>query len=225
MQVAPDVSSATTVTERPLTEEERHLLSLRLDRVGAESRKALRKTGAASTVVCGVLAVITLLTSDAPQLIVLAFWGTLAVAFGLWLGMPWRRLVRDQVRLLAEGFQTNRAREIQIRSPRVVKFEEADDEGPCYAFEYDAGESLFVVGHEFYEDEAFPNSDFSILQILGKSGNAIDQIVLKRGDKLRPERVVPASAKNQMDLPEHLTVVGAPLDLIEAAVTRPSSTA
>lgn len=220
-----DVSSAITVTERPLTEEERHLLSLRLDRIGAESRKALLKTGAASTAVCAILAVITLLTSDAPRVVVLAFWGTLALAFGLWLGMPWRRLVRDQVRLLAEGFQTNRAREIQIRSPRVVEFAEAEDEGACYAFEYDDGESLFVVGQEFYEDEAFPNSDFSIVQVLGKSGQAIDQIVLKRGEKLRPERVVPASAKRRMDLPEHLTVVGAPLDLIEAAVTRSPSTA
>jgi hypothetical protein len=220
-----DVSAATTVTERPLTEEERHLLSLRLDRLGAESRRALLKTGAASTAVCGVLAVITLLTSDSPRVIILAFWGTLAVAFGLWLGMPWRRLVRDQVRLLAEGFQANRAREIQIRSSRVVEFQEAEDEGACYAFEYDDGESLFVVGQEFYEDEAFPNSDFSIVQVLGKSGQAIDQIVLKRGQKLRPERVVPASAKGLMDLPEHLTVVGAPLDLIEAAVRRSPATA
>jgi hypothetical protein len=213
------------VTDRPLTDEERHLLSLRLDHVGAESRRALRKTGIASTAVCGALAVITLLASGAPRIIILAFWGTLAVAFTLWLGMPWRRLVRDQLRVLAEGFRTNRAREIQIRSSRVVQFEEAEDEGACYAFEYDEGESLFVVGQDFYEDEAFPNSDFSIVQILDGSGHAIDQLVLKRGRKLRPERVVPASVKSQMEVPEHLMVVSAPIDRIESAVKRAPTTA
>jgi hypothetical protein len=51
-----------------------------------------------------------------------------------------------------------------------VEFEGEEDEGACYAFEYGLDASIFVAGQEFYDDD-FPNSDFSIVEILGASGD------------------------------------------------------
>src|SRR6185369_9499 len=93
-----------------------------------------------------------------------------------------------------------------------------EDEGACYAFEQGPDTSLFVVGQEFYEDDDFPNTDFSIVDLLGTSGLPVDTILQKDGQKLAPERVIGAAVKNRLRLPEHLTVLAAPLDRVEEAL-------
>ena len=126
--------------------------------------------------------------------------------------------MRGQARTLAEAIRTNRAREIRLQTTRVVEFEEEEDEGACYAFDHDGNAAVFIVGQEFYEDDDFPNSDFSMVEILGERGRPIDVLIIKRGRKLQPERVVPAAVKNRLELPEHLTIVPGTLDRIEAAL-------
>jgi hypothetical protein len=74
---------------------------------------------------------------------------------------------------------------------------------------------VFVVGQESYEDFDFPNSDFSLVELLGSHGRAVDTLLIKTGQRLLPERVIPASTKWQLEIPEHLTVVDAPLDRVE----------
>ena len=207
--------------ERILTDGERQHLTERLQAARAESNNALVKTGAASGAVCGVLMLATLWVSDAPALVIAGFWAGMGLVFTLWIGLPWRRLMRGQIPILEDGLRTNRARELRLRSDRVVEFEEEEDEGACYAFDRDSGSStMFVIGQEFYEDDDFPNSDFSIVEILGGSGRPVDTVVIKRGRKLAPERVIPAHVKNQLDLPEHLEVIDAPLERIESALRR-----
>jgi hypothetical protein len=207
--------------ERPLTDDERLHLAARLRNARAESANALLKTGAASAAVCSVLMVITLFLSEAPPLVIIGFWMGLGFVFTLWIGLPWRRLMRGQIPILQEGLRTNRARELRLRSERVVEFEEYEDEGACYAFDLDSGSStIFVLGQEFYEDDDFPNSDFSMVEILGGSGQPVDVLLTKRGRKLEPERRVPAHVKNQLDLPEHLEVIQAPLERVESALSR-----
>ena len=212
---APPIDS----TERPLSEDEKRDLSARLDRARADSRTALMKVGAVGAAVCGVLAVLTLAASDAPASVVLAFWTVLAALLTLWIGLPQRKLVRGQIPVLEEALRTNRAREIRLRSSRVVEFEEEEDEGACYAFEAGPGSVIFVVGQEFYDDVDFPNDDFSMIEILGTNGRAMDVLCVKHGKKLQPERIVPAAVKNGLQLPEHLQVVAAPLDRIESALS------
>jgi hypothetical protein len=207
--------------ERPLTDSERQQLTVRVQAARAESRNALLKAGAASAAVCGVLMLITLWLSDAPALVIVGFWVCMGLAFMLWIGLPWRRLMRGQIPILEDGVRTNRARELRLRSDRVVEFEEEEDEGACYAFDRDGGSSaIFVIGQEFYEDDDFPNSDFSMVEILGGSGRPVDTLITKRGRKLAPERLISAQVKNQLDLPEHLEVIHAPLERIESALRR-----
>jgi hypothetical protein len=212
-----------TQTERPLSEAEHSQLKARLTNARTESMMALAKTGGASAAVCGVLAMLTLFASGAPRALVVAFWAVLWLVFTLWIGLPWRRMMRGQARAFAEAIRTNRAREIRLQTTRVVEFEEEEDEGACYAFDHDGNSAVFIVGQEFYENDEFPNTDFSMVEILGERGQAIDVLIVKRGRTLRPERVVTATVKNRLELPEHLTIVPGTLDRIEASLSSRST--
>jgi hypothetical protein len=205
-------------TERPLNAGERDQLTARLQNARAESSRALVKTGAASAAVCGVLMLLTLWFSGAPVAAVVGFWALMTLLFTLWIGMPWRRLMRGQIPILEDALEANRARELRVRSNRVVEFEEVEDEGACYAFDRDGSSSIFIAGQEFYEDDDFPNSDFSMIELLSTSGTAVDVVLAKSGRKLTPERVIPASVKNALELPDHLEVLPAPLDRIESTL-------
>jgi hypothetical protein len=204
--------------ERPLTSDEYFQLQTRLQTARAESGTALLKSGAASAAVCGVLMVLTLLASDAPVIVVVGFWVVMMAVFTVWIGMPGRRLMLEQVQILQDALHGNRARERRLQSDRVVEFEEVEDEGACYAFDHDGVSSIFVIGQEFYEGDDFPNSDFSMIELLGASGTPIDVLLTKRGRKLTPERVIPSAIKDGIEWPEHLSIVPAPLDRIESAL-------
>jgi hypothetical protein len=204
--------------ERPLTGEEHFQLFTRLQTAREASRKALPKSLAASATVCGALMLLTLRLSDAPVLVIVGFWVVMMAVFTVWIGMPGRRLMLGQIPILEGALHGNRARELRLRSERVIEFEEIEDEGACYAFDYDGVSSIFVVGQEFYEDDDFPNNDFSMTELLGATGAPIDVLLTKRGRKLIPERVIPAAIKNELELPDHLEIVPAPLDRIESAL-------
>ena len=124
-----------TTSERSLTPAEVRTLSARLDQARRDSREALLKTGGASMLVCGVLALLTLGVSDAPVWVILLFWSALALLFTAWIGLPWHRTMRQQVASLDDAMRARRARTTRIQSSRVVEFEEEEDEGACYAFE------------------------------------------------------------------------------------------
>jgi hypothetical protein len=206
-------------TERVLTGAERHALAERVARAREEKRLALAKTAISSAFVCGFLGLLTYAASTAPLAVIVLFWSVLAGVFTLWLGLPWHRTMRDQVTWLEDAIAANRARVIRVVAGRVVEFEEEEDEGACYAFELGPESTVFIVGQEFYEDDDFPNSDFSLIDVLGTHGNAIDTLVEKAGSKLIPERLIPAAAKHMMEMPEHLTVINASVDVIEHALT------
>lgn len=206
--------------ERPLTPGERASLTTRIASAAAERRLALVKTGAASAAVCAVLAALTVAASDAPAMVILGFWLAMAAVFTVWIGWPWRKLMHGQVVTLEDARRADKARVIRVQSSRVIEFEEEEDEGACYAFELGPAASVFVVGQEFYEDEQFPNADFSIVEILGTSGHPVDSVVITNGQKLSPVRVVPVAVKQTLDIPDHLSVVTTPLEGLEAALGR-----
>jgi hypothetical protein len=204
--------------KRSLTTAESHDLANRLAQARRESRMALVKTGASSATICAVLAMVTLLASTAPGWIVWLFWLGLSVVFMLWIGMPWRRLMRQQTVALDDALRANQAIVTRLQSTRVVEFEEEEDEGACYGFEHAPNIWIFVVGQDFYEDDDFPNSDFSIVDVLGASGQTVTSLLIKSGRKLVPARVIPAAAKRQLEIPEHLKEVHASIEAIESAL-------
>lgn len=204
-----------TRTERALTPAERGVLSARIAHAARESQQALAKAVISSVLVCAILALLTYITSTAPLLVIVPFWSGLAVLFTLWLGLPWHRSMNQQVAWLGDALRADRVRVNRIVSPRVVEFEEEEDEGACYAFEHGPESSVFIVGQEYYEDDDFPNSDFSLIDLLGTHGSPVDTLVETAGRKLVPERVIPAKSKHMMEIPEHLSIIRAPLEDIE----------
>jgi hypothetical protein len=60
--------------------------------------------------------------------------------------------------------------------------------------------------------EYFPNSEFSIIEIFGEAGNAIDIFVRTQGKKLALERVIAAKLKHRVEITQHLEIVRALLD-------------
>ena len=207
-------------SKRPLTDAEREKLSARLAKARTMASLALVKMGAVSAAVCGMLMIATLLASTAPRSLIVIFWLVMAALFTIWIGMPGRRLMLSQIAPLEDALRTSRALVIRIQSEHVVEFEEEEDEGACYAFDDDGARVVFIVGQEFYEDDDFPNSDFSMVEIVGSGGTPVDIWLEKTGRKLTPDRVVPAKVKWTLELPEHLAVVDVPLDRVEELLPR-----
>ena len=204
--------------ERGLTGGERRELTARLGHLQVRARASLVKAGLASLAVCGVLAVLTLMASDAPPFVIVAFWMGLAILIQVWVGVPDRRHARRQLSAIAAGLQHDRARVVRIRSTRVVEFEEIEDEGACYAFDAGDHHVLFIQGQEFYDTPDFPNTDFSIVDVLGPGDVVVDALLIKDGVKLDPERRVTPEIKNQLTIPDHLEIVRANLDELERAL-------
>jgi hypothetical protein len=207
-------------SERALSDTERHMLRARLTQVEQRRRTILMKSGAASAIVCAVLALLTLLASDAPAVVVCAFWGVLAIVLMLWTGMPERRALDTQRALLVAAVPASRARVTRIQASRVVEFEEIEDEGACFAFEVESDQVVFIHGQEFYASERFPNSDFSFIEIVGQDGVVVDEIMHVDGMRLVTERRLDRATKDRLELPGHLEVVAASLDDLEQALPR-----
>jgi hypothetical protein len=110
-----------TQIERPLSDEEHSQLKARLANARTESMMAVVKTGGVSAAVCGVLAILTLFASTAPRVGGCLLGAGVWLVFTVWIGLPWRRLMRAQARELAEAIRTNRAREIRLQTTRVVE--------------------------------------------------------------------------------------------------------
>ena len=205
--------------ERRLTDDEKRELGTRLDRLQSMIRVGLPKAAAASVIVCGALAVLTLLVSDAPRALIVGFWLALAVLFTLWVGLPARAGPRRQHAVLSAALQHDRAQVFRVQSNRVVEFEEIEDEGACYAFDVGEGRALFVQGQEFYADDEFPNSDFSLVTVLGPGNMVTDEIFTKSGAKLEPERRIARDVKDRLTIPDHLEVIDADLATIESSLS------
>jgi hypothetical protein len=204
--------------DRRLTDDEKREVARRLERLRSMVRFSLLKAFAASVLVCGALAILTLLASDAPRPLIIFFWAVLAALFTLWIGVPGRAGRRRQAATLEAALRHDRGRVFRVQSSRLVEFEELEDEGACYAFDIGEGRILFVQGQEFYADETFPNSDFSLVTVLGPGTTVVDEIFTKSGAKLEPERRIARDVKERLTIPDHLEVIDADLATIEASL-------
>jgi hypothetical protein len=205
--------------ERDLTDAERTELGARVERLDRMTRFSLLKAGAASLIVCGILATLTLLASDAPRPLIVGFWLGMTLLFAVWIGTQGRAGFRRQRTALAGAIRHNRARVVRIQSSRVVEFEEIEDEGACYAFDVGDRRIVFLQGQEFYPDAEFPNRDFSLVAVLGPGNSVVDEIFVKTGAVLQPERRIGRDVKNRLTIPDHLEVMEGDLKTIEAALT------
>ena len=150
-----------------------------------------------------------MLVSDAPSIVITGFWLVFGVGLALWMRHDANTDARS-FDTMAAGLQSalkmNTADVYDVRARAFAEFEEAEDEGACYAFELSDDRLLFIVGQEFYESAKFPSLDFSLVYILDEAGQAVEMVVDKRGLKTASTRTITASAKEGLKMPEHLEV-------------------
>ena len=172
----------------------------------------------------GVGSVLTILVERADPrpiewpIIVLVWAGISAVIVGS-IVLQWRfregprELAR--IRAIEDVLQRDEARETRIRSNEMVEFEEEEDEGACYAFQVTDNSMVFVSGQDFYPSAKFPNSDFSLIDIVDRDGGIIDQFVATHGKRLRPIRTIGAKLKLKLRIPDNLLVLSGKLEDLE----------
>jgi hypothetical protein len=195
---------------RDLTKSERRLLQSNRRNVRHKSRgRALVVTGVA---VFGTLWLLTLAASEISWPIVTAFWLVAGTGIMLWVRHD---AGKNDARLDAMGDQidsslrANTAKIFDVKATAFVAFEEVEDEGACYVFELADNTLLCLSGQQYYETAKFPSLDFSLVQILDEDGRIVDEWIQKRGPKAAPVRVIPASAKWNMELPnDQQTITG-----------------
>ena len=156
-----------------------------------------------------------MLASDAPRLVITAFWLVFGVGLALWMRRDAGRDARSFDAMgagLQSALKMNAADVYDVKARAFAEFEEVEDEGACYAFELSDNRLVFIAGQEFYESARFPSLDFSLVYVLDEAGRTVDMVIDKRGAKAKPARTIPASAKKDMEMPEHLEVRAGTID-------------
>jgi hypothetical protein len=138
----------------------------------------------------------------------------------VWTAHSLRTGTAVQEQLLERALAIGRVRELRIQAARVAEIEEYEDEGACYVFEHAPGASIVVAGQPFYATDTFPNSDFSLIEVIGDGGVAVDELMRERGRRLEPVRRLPREIKDRVDIPEHLTELDVGVDDLEAELAR-----
>ncbi len=205
--------------QRPLKAAEARLLRARarsLRRRGQRAASVGLWTGL-STI--ALLWALTLVASDAPVLVITAFWLVAGTVIISWvrhsLGADSRTLdaVADG---LESALRRNCALVYDIRASGFVLFDEVEDEGACYAFQLiDKSEIIFLSGQEFYEQPRFPSLDFALVFPLDEADRRVDMLIQKHGSKADPRRRIAASVKRTLNIPEDLQIVTGALDDVE----------
>jgi len=202
-------TSALRAFRRPLTAIEQRLIR---SKIRGLTTRHLRGSAAAFGIMGGgllILWLVTVLVSDAPLLVITAFWLVAGGVIALWVWRDMRvdaRNLEGMGRELASAPRRNEAEVYDVRARAFAEFEEIEDEGACYAFELDGDRLVFITGQEFYEAARFPSLDFSLVHVLDEHGKAVDMLMDKRGAKAAPARTISAAIKETLDIPDHLDV-------------------
>jgi hypothetical protein len=190
---------------RPLTEQERRTLRAKIRSLQQRGGRSRTRWIPIAVVVIVLLWLLTLRASDAPWMVVTAFWLVTGVVIALWVGRDMRNHASqfsDMAAGLASALTADAADVYDVRARAFVEFEEEEDEGACYAFEIDGPRLVFVTGQEFYSSARFPSLDFSLVYVLDGAGRTVDMLIDKRGVRAKPAFTIPA--RPQRERPEHL---------------------
>ncbi|NCO37939.1 MAG: hypothetical protein COZ06_15790 [Armatimonadetes bacterium CG_4_10_14_3_um_filter_66_18] len=193
--------------QRPLTAKERRALGRDALRIRRELRRLPWTALVGFLVIIGALWGWTILASHDDWRAITAFWLVIGIPIGLWAHLEQRKGICRQLQSLDEAIAFDSAEVVRIRATSMVKIEEVDDEGPCYAFEVGGEQIVFVEGQDFYPSARFPNTDLELVAINDKAGAPVALVTRKRGEKLRPLRTIAPPDESRFCRPAHLTTV------------------
>lgn len=201
--------------ERAATPDELQRLGAQAKEIAAQAVRNALRTFAAALMVCGVLAALTILASDAPLAVILGVWGSITLAIGGWSAVGDYRSCRRQASALRASLEYGLVSETYVEAAGLVEFEEFEDEGACWAFQVEPDRILFITGQQFYESEQFPCSPFRIVEPLMPNGLAVDEWLEYLGPRTHPQRVIQANVKIRLEIPEHLELIEGKLEDVE----------
>jgi len=212
------------LVERTLNDKEIRLLKSRIRGYEKQIRPPRRKVLIAVLLGYGAAGLIVLagnlLAKDKTPV-----WFTVLILFGagtfLFVSVfgSLSRQNRDSRRMIAvikDALAGGSARVETICCKRFIKVEELEDEGACYLFEIDEKRLLLLFGQEYYSDAKFPSTDFSLVDILDANRNPVDSYVEKRGEKLKPYRIISASDKIKGIIPYDEKFINCGLDELDS---------
>jgi len=165
------------------------------------------------------LGALCIATVFAPWQVSAVAW-TAGIVISVWSYSDVRRDILPIIRRLESALRSNQARVVRIQSTAVVEFEEEEDEGAAYAFQLEGEKIVVISGQDFYPSAKFPNSDFSLVDILGEDGSVVEGTIAKQGTKLKPTRVIPAKVWRTLRVPDHLETIAGTLDHLEQLLAR-----
>jgi hypothetical protein len=202
---------------RPLSAAERRLLGMKIRDIQSRLARGPRALVPGLVVIVALWA-LTLVASETAWPIVTVFWIVVGGGIFLWVRHDLKKDL-DQLRAMVAGYESarrrNEAKVFNVEAKAFAEFEEYEDEGACYAFEIAGGRLVFVVGQQFYAEAKFPSHDFSLVHILDERGEPVDMIIEKRGPRVPAARTIPAAAKLELEIPEHLEALSGTLDQLE----------
>jgi hypothetical protein len=206
---------------RPLTDTQRRAIRSKVRHLTTTGRRASTIYLPITAGLMGLLWLWTILASDAPWLVVTAFWFAIGAGIALWTRRDMRThaaQLEGMAHRLESALTRNEADVYEIRAGSFAVLEEVEDEGACYAFQLEGDQLVFIVGQEFYEAARFPSLDFSLVYPLDEHGNTVDMFIEKRGDRAKPAKAIPSAVKERLDVPQHLEMRKGTVDNLEAVL-------
>jgi hypothetical protein len=143
-------------------------------------------------------------------------WLAIALPICVWSYRSARPKQLSDVRLFESALRRNEAKVIRIQSQAMVRFEEVEDEGACYAFQLKSGHIVFIEGQDFYPSARFPSSDFWLVDIYAENHVLAVSLIEKHGRKIVPIRKISAQETAKLRIPIHLQTVAGDLNQIES---------
>ncbi len=186
---------------RSLSAAEKRVLSRTLSREQRRLQLMLGRVVIFESVAFGALWALTILAVRHQWLLVTAFWATIGMAVSFWAYRDARRDVSAKL--------------LRILSEEMVEIEEVEDEGARYAFQVNNEEIVFISGQDYYPSAQFPNSDFCVIELLDGEGKILEEVISKKGKKLKPVRTIPAAVKRNLRIPDHMQRITARIEDLE----------
>lgn len=126
-----------------------------------------------------------------------------------------------------EALLKDKARILHCKTTDMVELTEIEDEGAGYFFQVEADKVLYLGGQQYYPTSKFPNTDFEVVEILGKENVPVTFDIYCHGQKLKPKRIIEKEIKFKMldgsHFPEDFDIIYGTLEGIEQRILEGST--
>ena len=213
------------VDSRPLTDSERRLVRWHIYHLSRLRRRHWPRFILIGLLVFLPLWIITLMLSDAPLLVITAFWLALGAAIIVWVGRDQWRPPQLQIEQLRAVLRDGNAVATDLTCVGYVEVEEREDEGAALILELEGRKLTFLSGQENYPSPRFPSREITFIELRTSEGSPVLSSRRCKGGPLRASRMLPSSARTTMRWPGDGEIVDGTLEDTEKVLGLPNLSA